>query len=148
MILMSNMVRYRKVLLSPETSCMLRSCCAISSTCLARRRSKSYRDPCESLKLANVPCRHCSTHRGFDFCRHPELMPHDFDGARVRWVCGEHGGEYDRIVIDMKLVRLVGLLERAFTQQDMRCASAQQTQVQKKAVHDCECGNCPQYLWT
>jgi DNA polymerase epsilon subunit 1 len=27
-----------------------------------------FRNPCESLKLANVPCRHYDTLRDFDFC--------------------------------------------------------------------------------
>jgi DNA polymerase epsilon subunit 1 len=48
-------------------------------------------------------------------------MLHHFDGARVRWVCGKRGGEYNRIGIEMELVRLFGLLERAFMQQVMRC---------------------------
>ncbi|KAG1874953.1 hypothetical protein F4604DRAFT_1763232 [Suillus subluteus] len=78
------------------------------------------------LKLSNVPCRHCDTLRDFDFCRDPELMPYGLDGARPRWICGGCGGEYDRIAIEMELVRLVGSLERAFTQQDMRCGKCKQ----------------------
>jgi DNA polymerase epsilon subunit 1 len=51
-----------------------------------------FRNPCEPLKLSNVPCRHCDTLRDFDFCRDPELMPYGLDGARPRWICGGCGG--------------------------------------------------------
>jgi DNA polymerase epsilon subunit 1 len=36
------------------------------------------------------------------------------------------GGEYDCIAIEMELVRLVGSLERVFTQQDMHCGKCRQ----------------------
>jgi DNA polymerase epsilon subunit 1 len=86
----------------------------------------NFRNPCESLKLGNVPCRHCATLHDFDFCRDPELMPHDFDGARACWICRGCGGEYDCIAIEMELVKLVGSLKRALTQQDMHCGKCKQ----------------------
>ncbi|KAH7922539.1 DUF1744-domain-containing protein [Leucogyrophana mollusca] len=85
-----------------------------------------FRNPCEALKLANVPCRHCDSLRDFDFCRDPELMPNGIDVAPPRWICGGCGGEYDRVAIELELMRLVGHMERAFTQQDLRCGKCKQ----------------------
>ncbi|KAF7798090.1 hypothetical protein EIP86_009304 [Pleurotus ostreatoroseus] len=94
----------------------------------------AWANPCEPLRLANVPCRHCDALRDFDFCRDPELLPgHRAGGApggggtgTARWTCAHCGGEYDRTLIEFLLVDLVWELERRVAQQDLRCGKCKQ----------------------
>ena len=84
-----------------------------------------FRNPCEPLKLANVPCRHCDVLRDFDFCRDPELLPNSLE-VNPKWLCVNCGGEYDRTAIEFSLIDMARNLERAFSQQDLRCSKCQQ----------------------
>lgn len=96
-----------------------------------------FQNPCEPLKMANVPCRHCDALRDFDFCRDPELLP---DGLEVnaRWTCDNCGGEFDRTMIEFALIDMVHELERRFAQQDLRCAKCKQIQSDNVSRH-CHC---------
>jgi len=85
----------------------------------------TFRNPCEPLKLANVPCRHCDVLRDFDFCRDPELLPNNLE-VNPKWLCVNCGGEYDRTAIEFSLIEMTRSLERAFSQQDLRCSKCQQ----------------------
>ena len=87
----------------------------------------TFRNPCEPLKLSNVPCRHCDYLRDFDFCRDPELLP-DNVNVNPKWYCANCGGEYDRVAIEFALIEMTRTLERAFAQQDLRCGKCQQIQ--------------------
>ena len=84
-----------------------------------------FHNPCEPLKLANVPCRHCDVLRDFDFCRDPELLPNSLE-VNPKWLCVNCGGEYDRMAIEFALIDMARNLERAFVQQDLRCSRCQQ----------------------
>ncbi|KAG7095213.1 hypothetical protein E1B28_005988 [Marasmius oreades] len=86
-----------------------------------------FRNPCEPLKLANVPCKNCDALKDFDFCRDSDLFPvSSLDGHRARWTCSSCSGEYDRVAIEMTLIGMVYNLERTFAQQDLRCAKCKQ----------------------
>ncbi|PFH48591.1 hypothetical protein AMATHDRAFT_5676 [Amanita thiersii Skay4041] len=87
----------------------------------------AFRNPCEPLKLSNVPCRHCEALRDFDFCRDPELLPSSTD-VNPKWLCPNCGAEFDRTNIEFTLIEMVHSLERTFSQQDMRCSKCQQIQ--------------------
>ncbi|KAF9527210.1 hypothetical protein CPB83DRAFT_425605 [Crepidotus variabilis] len=87
----------------------------------------TFRNPCDPLKLPNVPCRHCDVIRDFDFCRDPDLLATSRE-ANPKWLCNHCGGEYDRVAIEFALIDLVHQLERSFVQQDLRCAKCQQIQ--------------------
>lgn len=95
-----------------------------------------FRNPCEPLRLSNVPCRHCDGLRDFDFCRDPELMK--------RWSCLSCGGEYDRTSIEMILVNMVHSLERTFAQQDLRCGKCKQIQSDNVSRY-CQCSGSYQF---
>ncbi|KAH7890461.1 hypothetical protein F5I97DRAFT_33293 [Phlebopus sp. FC_14] len=97
-----------------------------------------FRNPCEPLKLSNVPCKMCDGLRDFDFCRDPELMPHHLDAGPPRWICGGCGGEYDRAAIEFELVRMVSSIERAFVQQDLRCTKCKQIRSNNMSRY-CQC---------
>ncbi|KAJ8521909.1 hypothetical protein ONZ45_g1426 [Pleurotus djamor] len=80
-----------------------------------------FRNPCEPLKMANIPCKHCDHLRDFDFCRDPELKPNEQETS-PRWLCQSCGGEYDRLSIEFALIEMVYTIEKNFAQQDLRCA--------------------------
>ncbi|TFK50458.1 DUF1744-domain-containing protein [Heliocybe sulcata] len=96
-----------------------------------------FRNPCEPLRLTNVPCRHCDALRDFDFCRDPELLPTNAQ-MTPRWTCGECGGDFDRTAIELTLMEIVFNLERTFTQQDVRCSKCKQIQSDNVSRH-CHC---------
>lgn len=86
-----------------------------------------FRNPCEPLKLSNVPCRQCDALRDFDFCRDDELNANHLD-LSPRWLCDNCGGEYDRATIELMLMDIIYSLERSFAQQDLKCAKCKQIQ--------------------
>lgn len=86
-----------------------------------------FRNPCEPLKLTNVPCKTCDLLRDFDFCRDSELLPNNVD-VNPKWLCAACGSEYDRVAIEFMLIDMARSLERAFSQQDLRCSKCQQIQ--------------------
>lgn len=96
-----------------------------------------FRNPCEPLKLPNVPCRHCDALRDFDFCRDPELIPNNLD-ISTKWFCSNCGGEYDKTTIEFALMQMVAVLERNFAQQDLRCSKCQQIRSDDVAMF-CQC---------
>lgn len=97
----------------------------------------TFQNPCEPLKLSNVPCRHCDALRDFDFCRDPELLPNNRE-INARWMCSNCGGEYDRTLIEFSLIDMVYEMERRFSQQDLRCGKCKQIQSDNVARH-CQC---------
>ena len=94
----------------------------------------TFHNPCEPLKLPNVPCRHCDTMRDFDFCRDPELLSHD----QRRWFCSGCGGEYDRLAIEFTLIGMLHTIERTFAQQDLKCSKCNQIQGDNVSRY-CQC---------
>ncbi|KAH6905769.1 DNA polymerase epsilon catalytic subunit A [Coprinopsis sp. MPI-PUGE-AT-0042] len=87
----------------------------------------TYRNPCEPLTLANVPCRHCDVLRDFDFCRDSNLL-HTSTEVNPRWLCTSCGGEYDKTVIEFSLIDMARAIEQKFARQDLRCGRCQQIQ--------------------
>ncbi len=106
----------------------------------------AFRNPCEPLKLSNVPCRHCDAIRDFDFCRDSELMPNNID-VHPKWLCSNCGGEYDRTSIEFNLIEMVHRLELTFSQQDLRCSKCQQIQSDNISRH-CTCSGSYQFTMT
>jgi DNA polymerase epsilon subunit 1 len=102
-----------------------------------------FRNPCEPLKLSNVPCRHCDALRDFDFCRDPELIPNNLD-ISPRWLCMNCGGEYDRTAIEFSLMQLTLTIERSVSQQDMRCSKCQQIRSSNVSLY-CQCSGSHLY---
>jgi DNA polymerase epsilon subunit 1 len=96
-----------------------------------------FYNPCEPLKLSNVPCRHCDALREFDFCRDIELIPDNLEAA-PRWLCQHCGGEYDRSAIELMLMEVVYTLERTFAQQDLKCSKCKQIQSDNVSRY-CQC---------
>ncbi|KDR79105.1 hypothetical protein GALMADRAFT_242970 [Galerina marginata CBS 339.88] len=103
----------------------------------------TFRNPCEPLKLSNVPCRHCDVLRDFDFCRDPELLPNNLE-VNPKWLCNNCGGEYDRTAIEFALIDMMRTLERAFAQQDLRCSKCQQIQ-SDNVSRWCKCSGSYQF---
>lgn len=97
----------------------------------------TFQNPCEPLKLSNVPCRHCDSLRDFDFCRDSELITLSRE-SNARWACANCDGEYDRTMIEFALIEMVYELERRFSQQDLRCTKCKQVQSDNVSKH-CQC---------
>ena len=104
-----------------------------------------FRNPCETLKLSNVTCKTCDALRDFDFCRDPELMPNGSAVGPPKWICRGCDCEYDRAVIEMELVRMVGVIEKSFAQQDMRCSKCKQVR-SDNASRWCQCSGSYQLV--
>ncbi|KII85363.1 hypothetical protein PLICRDRAFT_700901 [Plicaturopsis crispa FD-325 SS-3] len=102
----------------------------------------TFRNPCEPLKLANVPCHNCDALRDFDFCRDQELVPNSVEMSR-HWLCANCGAQYDRAGIELTLIGMVHNLERAFAQQDLRCAKCKQIQSDNVSRY-CQCSGAYQ----
>ncbi|KAK7064720.1 DNA polymerase epsilon catalytic subunit [Favolaschia claudopus] len=101
----------------------------------------AFRNPCEPLKLFNVPCRHCDAIRDMDFCRDEQLLPKN---NADRWVCEVCQGEFDRLAIEFTLMDVVYGLERSFAQQDLRCSKCQQIQSDNVSRY-CQCSGTYQF---
>jgi len=106
----------------------------------------AFRNPCATLRLTGVPCRHCDALRDFDFCRDPDLLPrpsgssgggeggtHVSSRSRPRWACARCGAEHDRAAVEFELIERVHALERAAAQQDLRCARCGQVRAEHGA---------------
>lgn len=104
-----------------------------------------FRNPCEALKLSNVACKMCDTLRDFDFCRDPELMPDGLSVVPPKWTCRGCDCEYDRAGIEMELMRVVGVIEKSFAQQDMRCSRCKQIR-SDNASRYCQCSGSYQLV--
>ncbi|KAG2004624.1 DNA polymerase epsilon catalytic subunit A, variant 2 [Coprinopsis cinerea AmutBmut pab1-1] len=102
-----------------------------------------YRNPCEPLKLSNVPCRHCDLLRDFDFCRDLSLLPNNTD-VNPRWLCTNCNGEYDKTVIEFSLIDMTKSIEQKFARQDLRCSKCQQIQSDNVSRY-CQCSGTYQY---
>ena len=105
----------------------------------------AFRNPCETLKLSNVACKMCDALRDFDFCRDPELTPDSLTVGPPKWMCRKCECEYDRTVIEMELIRMVGLIEKSFAQQDMRCSKCKQVR-SDNASRYCPCSGSYQLV--
>jgi DNA polymerase epsilon subunit 1 len=94
-----------------------------------------FRNPCDPLRLHNVPCARlgCDLMRDFDFCRDQDLSAPD----APKWLC-QCGAEFDRIAIEFELLEVVSALERAFAQQDLRCVKCKQIRSDNLSRH-CNC---------
>ncbi|EMD36430.1 hypothetical protein CERSUDRAFT_66053 [Gelatoporia subvermispora B] len=102
----------------------------------------AFQNPCETLKLSSIPCRHCDGLRDFDFCRDPELLPSNLE-VHARWTCGTCGAEYDRTMIEFALMEMLFDLERRFAQQDLRCSKCKQIRSDNVSRH-CQCSGAYQ----
>ncbi|TFK37082.1 hypothetical protein BDQ12DRAFT_736481 [Crucibulum laeve] len=102
----------------------------------------TFRNPCEPLKLSNVPCQHCDMLKDFDFCRDPDLLPSHLE-VSPKWLCSNCNGEYDRVSIEFSLIDMVHNLERTFAQQDLRCSKCQQIQSDNVSRY-CHCSGAYQ----
>lgn len=104
----------------------------------------AFKNPCEPLKLSNVPCSHCDVLRDFDFCRDPDLGASG-QAAVPKWYCSSCNGEYDRVAIEFMLIGVAHAIETSFAQQDLRCPKCKQIRSDNLSRH-CQCSGS--YLYT
>ncbi|KAF5353867.1 hypothetical protein D9756_007249 [Leucocoprinus leucothites] len=104
----------------------------------------AFKNPCEPIKLSNMPCSHCDALRDFDFCRDPDLAASS-QTTTPRWYCSGCNGEYDRVAIEFMLIGIVHALEATFASQDLRCPKCKQIRSDNLSRH-CQCSGS--YLFT
>ncbi|KIL62773.1 hypothetical protein M378DRAFT_12571 [Amanita muscaria Koide BX008] len=105
----------------------------------------AFRNPCDPVKLTNIPCRHCDALKDFDFCRDSDLL--DNINLNPKWLCPHCSGEFDKTNIEFTFIELVHGLETAFSQQDLRCTKCQAIQCDNISRY-CSCSGSYQLTMT
>ncbi|KAI9351947.1 hypothetical protein BD770DRAFT_393656 [Pilaira anomala] len=78
-----------------------------------------FRNPCEYFKLTEVICVYCNYTADLDFCRDSELMP--LKGQVRPWRCKGCHSEYDKFVIEERMITQIQRWITAYQLQDLRC---------------------------
>ena len=74
-----------------------------------------YKEPFNSLMLAEVICSNCLYTRDIDLCRDPRL-------SKGEWNCYLCNSSFEKTTFEMKLVRLLQRKIKVFQNQDLKCA--------------------------
>jgi DNA polymerase epsilon subunit 1 len=78
-----------------------------------------FRNPCEYFKLTEVICAYCNYTTDLDFCRDKELMPRQ--GQTQAWRCKGCYSEYDKRLIEDRMITQIQTWITASDLQDLRC---------------------------
>ncbi|KAG0164792.1 DNA polymerase epsilon catalytic subunit [Apophysomyces sp. BC1034] len=78
-----------------------------------------FQNPCEYFKLNEVICSYCNGSSDLDFCRDQRLMPVD-DKVRP-WQCSGCGAEYNKQLIEERMIEQVQRWLSAYQLQDLSC---------------------------
>ncbi|KAL7311155.1 DNA polymerase epsilon catalytic subunit [Mucor circinelloides] len=79
-----------------------------------------FRNPCEYFKLTEIICSYCNYTTDLDFCRDKELMPKQ--GHIQAWRCKGCHCEYDKRLIEDRMITQIQTWFAASDIQDLRCS--------------------------
>ncbi|KAG1059608.1 hypothetical protein G6F42_028254 [Rhizopus arrhizus] len=79
-----------------------------------------FRNPCEYFKLTEIICSYCNYTTDLDFCRDKELMPKQ--GHIQAWRCKGCHCEYDKRLIEDRMITQIQTWFTASDIQDLRCS--------------------------
>ncbi|CEP06775.1 hypothetical protein [Parasitella parasitica] len=79
-----------------------------------------FRNPCEYFKLTEIICSYCNYTTDLDFCRDKELMPKQ--GHIQAWRCKGCHSEYDKRLIEDRMITQIQTWFTANDIQDLRCS--------------------------
>jgi len=107
----------------------------------------TFRNPSESLRVAQVSCENCALARDLDLCRDEEVfltIPDEERGGsaaaspRSVWRCPSCSAEYNRSDLEERLVGDVEAMFAAWTTQDLKCTKCAALRVNDLMEH-CPC---------
>ncbi|KAF7724021.1 DNA polymerase epsilon catalytic subunit [Apophysomyces ossiformis] len=78
-----------------------------------------FRNPCEYFKLNEVICSYCNASADLDFCRDQRLMP--VNDKVQPWQCSACGAEYNKQLIEERMIEQVQRWLSAYQLQDLSC---------------------------
>ncbi|CEI95841.1 Putative DNA polymerase [Rhizopus microsporus] len=95
--------------------------------------------PSEFYKLTEVICTYCNYTTDLDFCRDPELMP---QGGKVRaWRCKGCKSEYDKHLIEERMIIQVQKWLASYQLQDLSCNRCHTVKAENLARQCSRCGS-------
>lgn len=106
-----------------------------------------FKDPCASCRIESVICPMCNSTDNLDLCRDVDLLP-EMEVAEGlnryrhrRWLCrnSECRAEYDRQMIEERLVDIIQARVAEYQLQDLRCSKCKRV---KEENHLAYCAAC------
>lgn len=107
-------------------------------------KEASFINPSESLRFQQVICDNCTMARDIDLCRDEDLIPDvDVEGRIVDagnrpWKCGFCDAEYDRMVLEERMIADVEAMVVKWAGQDLKCSKCKGVRVNDFMEH-CSC---------
>ncbi|KAI7906423.1 uncharacterized protein BX663DRAFT_496365 [Cokeromyces recurvatus] len=98
-----------------------------------------FYNPCEYFKLTEVICAYCNYTTDLDFCRDKELMP--IQGQVQAWRCKGCHSEYDKRIIEDRMIKQIQNWFTASDLQDLRCTRCRTIKVENLMRQCDRCGS-------
>ncbi|KAG2195066.1 hypothetical protein INT47_003932 [Mucor saturninus] len=98
-----------------------------------------FRNPCEYFKLTEVICIYCNFTADLDFCRDKELMPQN--GQVQAWRCKGCHCEYDKFLIEERMIAQIQRWVTSFQLQDLRCHRCHTVKKENLMLQCDKCGS-------
>lgn len=101
-----------------------------------------FENPSSSLKLEQLICEHCTMSRDLDLCRDEDVLPDPSTNGTTAtsraWACTTCGHEYDRLLVEERLIARVQRVLVEWQTQDLRCKKCKKIRVNDFMEH-CSC---------
>ncbi|OBT56071.1 DNA polymerase epsilon subunit 1 [Pseudogymnoascus sp. 24MN13] len=99
----------------------------------------TFVNPSSSLRFQQVICDTCTMARDLDFCRDADLVPDEGAAGESRpWKCGYCGTEFERIVLEQRMIADVEALVTQWATQDLKCVKCSGVRINDFMEH-CSC---------
>ncbi|KAI8635918.1 hypothetical protein BD408DRAFT_448821 [Parasitella parasitica] len=98
-----------------------------------------FRNPCEYFKLTEIICSYCNYTTDLDFCRDKELMPKQ--GHIQAWRCKGCHSEYDKRLIEDRMITQIQTWFTANDIQDLRCSRCRTIKTENLMRQCDKCGS-------
>ncbi|ANB11162.1 DNA polymerase epsilon catalytic subunit [Sugiyamaella lignohabitans] len=100
----------------------------------------SFKNPSASLIIDSVVCENCYFVCNLDLCRQDDLVRKDTVGNTVyySWACENCGKDYNRIVLEERLIQNIQKLVTSYQIQDLKCEKCKKIKSDELSVR-CEC---------
>lgn len=107
-------------------------------------KEAAFANPSETLKFQQVICDQCTMARDLDLCRDEDLIPdldvegRVMDSSTRPWLCGFCENEFDRSVIEERLLSHIQAIVVQWSGQDLKCSKCKCARVNDFMEH-CSC---------